>query len=187
MISALQVGLVVIDACSLINLCAADGSIEGLFRLGFTFHVSPIAQKEALFVRVKGTGPDAKVKQPLDLDAAIALGAIVVTPFSGVAEEALFVSLAGALDDGEAASCALATSRGIALLSDDGAARRVLTAHPYWGTVIDTPAVMKHWFDLAGIAQPMSGQLLRDIVERASFTVPKSHPLKAWWDSTRGP
>ncbi|MHB8946789.1 MAG: hypothetical protein ACYC6I_09705 [Bacillota bacterium] len=184
MSSALQAGPIAIDACSLINLCAANESIEGLFRLGFTFHLSPITQREALYVRVGGTGPNAKVKQPIDLSAAIALRAIVVAPLAGAVEQGLFVLLAGALDDGEAASCALAISRGIPLLSDDAAARRVLASNPYWGTALDTPAIMKYWFDAARIPQPMAGELLRNIVERASFTVPKSNPLKLWWDST---
>ncbi len=182
MTSALQPGPVAIDACSLINLYAASGSIQGLFGLGFKFHLSPVVQREALFVRVGGTGPDADQRQPVDIRSAIALGAIIVTPFSGPAEEQLFICFAQSLDDGEAAACALAVSRGIPLLSDDRAAIRLLTRPRYAATVLDTPAIVKYWFDAASVGPPAAGEIIRQIMQRASFTPPANHPLRAWWD-----
>ena len=64
----------VVDACSLLNLYAAEGAIDGLSRLGFRLAVVPQVRAETLFVyRVSR---DDGEKTPVNLEPFILAGAV---------------------------------------------------------------------------------------------------------------
>jgi predicted nucleic acid-binding protein len=95
------------------------------------------------------------------------------------AEVTRFVSLAGELDDGEAATLAIAEVRGFAVATDDRKARRVLTTLDPQPLVTSTAAILRAWAANRGAEEVR--RCLRLIERRASFLPPRSDPDTAWW------
>jgi len=58
----------VLDACSLLNLCAADPLLDDLVGLGARFHIVPQVRQEALFLR--GDDPGAPARVRVDIETA---------------------------------------------------------------------------------------------------------------------
>ncbi len=178
---------VVIDACSLINLYAVDGSFAALHALGMTFLVPPQVSKEALYIHADGAdrksaGASPMDRVPVDLCKPISSGHLSVVQLTEQ-ELARFVGFARLVGDGEAAACAVALARRLTILTDDRAAGRLVTGHG--GTLIDTPALLKWWFRAAGVDGVRARQVLTAITERASYAPASGHPLRKWWEAVR--
>jgi predicted nucleic acid-binding protein len=142
----------VFDASSLINvyssLCA-----EAILRAVFdTILIPREVEAESFFIRQPSPDDPAQlIHVPLDLAPLSRSGILTVVSLAQQSELNLFIRLVAILDDGEAASLALAASRGLPLVTDDRKAANI--AGDLDVRVITTPEVLKHWVDAASPAQ----------------------------------
>jgi hypothetical protein len=86
------------------------------------------------------------------------------------------------MDDREAATGALARSRGAILVSDDRKARQVFRP------VLDlrtTSEAIKAWADRMAPSPVELAQVLLDVETRARFRPGRSDPLFQWWELAR--
>ncbi len=95
----------------------------------------------------------------------------------------LMLSMAASLGAGEAASITLAHSRGLALATDDRAARR----HPLAQACrqVTTPELMRTWAEQGQPPPETIGHVLGLIETRARYRPPNHDPDTAWWEAHR--
>jgi predicted nucleic acid-binding protein len=136
----------VVDACCMINLCAAGDLPNRLSLLGGKWYVPSAVLTESLYVHFELE--DGTVdKSPIDLQALINDGTLLSCTAEPGEELDLYVGLATQIDDGEAMALAIAKSRGWTLSTDDRKAKRV--AGELSVAVLTTPELIKRWNDLA--------------------------------------
>lgn len=161
----------ILDACVCINLSAALGTDIGDMQATRGAIVPHVAQ-ETLFLHDEQG--DEKI------ETRVALQGVPIVQLTDD-ESARYVAFAARLDDGEAASLAVAATRGWTLATDDRAAIRQaqLTEPP---VQIATTAMLlrrhsqaAHW-DAARIAEAV-----RNVRDRAAFVPPRSDPEYHWW------
>ncbi|WP_295878458.1 hypothetical protein [uncultured Thiohalocapsa sp.] len=166
---------VVLDACCLINLAAADALETWLGELGLRWILPEAVLAEALFLR-RGAEPAADdvhsstadaAREPILLDPHIESGLLTVVRPETEAELAAYVALAAELDDGEAMALAIARCRSWQLATDDRKAIRL--AGEAGVLVLTTPAVLNRWVDRLG---PSAGEVRSALIairDRARF------------------
>lgn len=165
------------DASVLLNLLAADCVAEITAALDWQFAICPLVRNEAKRLRDAATGEMV----PVDIAPLIESGVLQILKLSGDNEQTLYVEQSVIVDDGEAMSIAIATSRKLELAIDDkqaiNHARRTFPDLKLW----TTPEIIKLWADTAGL----SPQRLRDVCAliqgRARYFPPNLHPLGIWW------
>jgi predicted nucleic acid-binding protein len=137
----------VLDACTLINLHACR-QMESIVA-SLSGHVM-IAEQVYDECRLDPFDPDDEIVERIDLARLIERGALtVVTPLTS-AELNTFAAFAINLDDGEAATLALAVHRGWSVVTDDRAAIRELAGRAPLFSTLD---LIKNWSDTLGIAR----------------------------------
>jgi hypothetical protein len=160
----------------MINLAATDHLPLIAQTTDVTFALARQAAAEVGYLRDLVDGDITLT--PIDLGSydGATMQTITLTP----AEYPLYVDLAGMVDDGEAATIAVAAKRGIPLATDDRKARRVCTelqlADP-----MRTLSVLHSYADMAGLQPAHLRNLLVKIRDRASFQPPRSDPDFKWW------
>ncbi len=162
----------------MINLFASDEFVNVLKQIEFACHVTEQVLAETLYVRSVGRGGEAEMRR-LMLDPHVDAGLVSVCTPSQPDELDLYVKIAADLDDGEAASIAIAALRKMTFATDDRKARRI--AEDTGVAVITTPELMKNWADKA---QPNSARVavaLRNIEENARFAPARDAPCQDWW------
>lgn len=173
-----------LDACSALNIFAS-GHAAAILRAPIrgqtvSYAIVNIVREETAFLRRGGNGDDADELDPIDWASIVSSGLIreeaAITPN----ELASFVALATQLDDGEALTLAVSNVRGYGIVTDERKAQRFLGSIAHLGT----PDLMHNWSTLNGVDAHILSVALRDIAERASFTAPRGHPLRTWWNDT---
>jgi predicted nucleic acid-binding protein len=165
-----------LDACVVINLTATDRLPHIAKTANVTFTLAHQAAAEVGYLRDLVDGEVTLT--PIDLGSydGATLETIALTP----AEYPLYVDLARTVDDGEAATIAVAAERGIPLATDDRKARRVCIelqlAEP-----MRTLGILHSYADMAGLQRAQLRRLLVKIRDRASFQPPRSDPDFKWW------
>lgn len=170
----------VLDACCLLNLRAGDMLDAIAAILGPPLIVAEAVGQEALFLRRGGGGEDADERDPLDIMSWVARGTLSIVSLEE-SELATFLAYAGQVDSGEAATCALATHRRLAVATDDRKARRLLGAHAPDLRLYSTLDLLKLWADSGGIAAVALARTLLAVRDRGNFLPPKADPLREWW------
>ena len=169
---------VVVDACCLINLCAAGELRERLSLIGGKWYIPTAVLAETLYLHVEQA--DGTIdKSPLDFQSFVDDGVLLSCDAEAGEELDLYVDLATRLDDGEAMALAIAKARSWKLSTDDRKARRV--ASELGVTVITTPEIMKRWTDSATPSADELTETLRRIELLARFFPTASDPLHSWW------
>ena len=96
------------------------------------------------------------------------------------AETALFVALAAEIDDGEAATLAIARERGLDVATDDRKARRV-AQRLNLPEPVRTSRLLHDYCSAANLPESEVAEVLRATEQRARFRPPVSDPLHPWW------
>jgi predicted nucleic acid-binding protein len=162
-----------LDACCVINLLASAREIAILTALPHRCGVvGRVLREEVLRL---GDTYGARSLQPL-ADQRL----LDVLELEGKEEEGTFIALAMNLDDGEAATGALAFHRSAILATDDAKAIRILTAAPYHLEIVGTPWLLERWHR-TGVASSEVRETLLRIQEIGRFLPPKRDPLREWW------
>jgi predicted nucleic acid-binding protein len=165
-----------LDACIAINLAATYRLPHIAQLIDVTFALASQAAAEVGYLRDIADGKP--VRTPIDLGqhAVDTLEIIELTP----AEYPVYLSLALEVDDGEAATIAVAAQRGLPLATDDRKARRLCTQLGI-PEPLRTLGLLRAYADAAELPQAQLRDLLGQIRDRASFQPPRSDPDLKWW------
>jgi predicted nucleic acid-binding protein len=167
-----------LDACVAINLAAAAGLDQIADALQVTFIIVSQAASEAGYLRdiVKGTA----VLTPINLDQFAPSETLEILELAP-GELALYLELASIVDDGEAATIALAIHQRTDLATDDRRARR-LCAERGLAEPARTVALLHAYGEAAHLTNDEIRQMLIRVRDRASFLPARSDPHLKWWN-----
>jgi predicted nucleic acid-binding protein len=167
-----------LDACVAINLAAAASLDQIADTLQVTFVIVAQAASEAGYLRdiVKG----ATVLTPIGLDKFASSETLEIRELAS-AELELYLELAAIVDDGEAATIALAIHHRIELATDDRRARR-LCAERSVAEPVRTVALLHAYSEAARLKNDEARQMLVQVRDRASFLPARSDPHLKWWN-----
>jgi hypothetical protein len=115
----------ILDACSLLNLYASQNIESILSSRGSQCCVVDLVQKDSLYIKKPSKETPGFEYEPVLLNPHIECGLIQILSLDTDAEKQLFVEIAANLDDGEAATIALAVLRNMNFVTDDRKAIRV--------------------------------------------------------------
>jgi predicted nucleic acid-binding protein len=168
-----------LDACVAINLAAADRIQHIAQAVDVTFTLARQAAAEVGYLRDLADGN--LIRTPIDLGqyAGDTLLIIDLTP----AEFTVYLSLAREVDDGEAATIAVAAQRGLKLATDDRKARK-LCSRLSLPEPLHTLALLRTYADAAALQHAPLRDLLIRVRDRASFQPPRSDPDYKWWQDS---
>lgn len=168
-----------LDACVAINLAATDRLEHIAQAIDVTFTLARQAAAEVGYLRDLADGN--LIRTPIDLGqhAGGTLLIIDLTP----AEFPVYLSLAREVDDGEAATIAVAAQRGLQLATDDRKARKLCTQLSL-PEPLRTLALLRTYADAAALQHAQFRDLLIRVRDRASFQPPRSDPDYKWWQDS---
>ncbi len=176
--------LEILDTCALLNLYATGRFDEMARSRSGSFAIADKVKGEAICIRKGGAGPDALDKIAVDLQPFIVSAVLCVLRLESSAEMNLFLHFAGVLDldDGEAATCAIAVERGGTVITDERKTTRILHQHFPTLTCISSLDVVKDWADKCAVPQGVLKSVLLDIRTKATYFPHSTHPLYLWWN-----
>ncbi|MFG1706694.1 hypothetical protein ACFLIM_26245 [Nonomuraea sp. M3C6] len=160
-----------------INLIASQ-EFDGIAAANdLTFVMVSEAAQEVSALR--STVDGERVVVPVSLAEHVRTGRLEITELAHD-ELALFVKYAAEVDDGEAATIAVAAARSMPLATDDKKAHRlcISTGLPQ---PVRTSALLRAYTERAGRTPKEISRLLRAIDEQASFVPPRVDPEQKWW------
>lgn len=171
-----------LDACVLINLFATDHVCEIARANNVRFVIVGEVADESFFLRSED--PSDTGRTPVNVladDVSECLEVIHLTED----EAGDFVALAARLDDGEAATLAVALTRALPMATDDKAALRVIGELEDSPAVLRTSDLLRTWAD-SGVSADEVAAALAAIESRASFVPGPHDPNVGWWHAGRG-
>ena len=178
---------IILDACCVMNLYASRKMGEIISAIAETVAVAVYVMKvEALTVyqESKRAAPDDK--EQIDLQPFIDNEVLIAAALESDAENAAFLEFATQrLDDGEAATMAIAVNRNWAVATDDRAARRISQNQYEHIQLVSTPELMRHWQDIKKPDPHILRHALLNTENRANYLVGRRHPLYEWWQSCK--
>lgn len=176
-------GSVLLDACVAINLIASGALLnECSLAFGRTFVMAELAAAETLYLADPSL-EDQQASRPLDLAALVRQGHVTILVLSESELES-FVEFASEVDDGEAASIAIARHRIPCFASDDRKARRVAALQGRGIEIIGTTGILRAWSEQPDRGPSEVATALRRVEERARFVPPRDDPHFAWWNES---
>lgn len=145
-----------------------------------------VKNEEALFVYQKSKRETPQERNAVDLSALIDQNLITVVHYESEAEKITFANLTShRLDDGEAATGAIAIHRNWALATDDRRTQRYFAQHFSHIQLISTPQLLKHWSDSVAPDTQVISEALIAIETRANYWVSQRNTLYRWWQSKK--
>jgi len=147
----------------------------------YQFAVVDVAKGEARSIRRGGQGEGAEQFEPVDWQPLVESGRIAVFSLSGDAEAATYVELLSRLDDGEAATLAVAIHRGFGVATDDRVARSLFAARAAHLSLFSALELLRQWCQLRQLSAEEIGMLLKKVRERGRFLPPRGDPFNSWW------
>jgi predicted nucleic acid-binding protein len=167
---------VVLDACVCINVAAAVPLRDVARLVARPVVVVTQAAAEALFLH--DIVDEEHVRTAIDLseleEVALEQG-----------EFATYAALARGLDDGEAASLAVAHHRGWSIATDGRAARRVARNLDPPADVVTTSVLLRTCAESLELDAEALAHLLGAVEARATFVPPRDDPNRDWWQTAR--
>lgn len=171
-----------LDTCVAINLSATDRLAVIASALDVTFLMVDQAAAEMGYLRDEIDGQLVQTRIPLE--EYFELGVVRAVTL-GDLEIATYVDLAAVVDDGEAASIAVALHRGLQMATDDRKARRVCAARGL-REPLRTLGILRAYVEAAKLSDEETRANLRRVRTRASFRPSRSDPNDKWWCSYVG-
>jgi predicted nucleic acid-binding protein len=161
-----------IDTCCMLNLCASGQLLNILQVIPAQAAIAQEVKQELL-----------KIENVIHFESVIAQGLLVAVDFESESEEEAFVNYAANLDDGEAATGAIAINRGWAIATDEKKATNFFSQESRSLKIISTPEIIKYWSEAAKIEQLTLNYVLREIQIKGRYMPSKNHSLKNWWQT----
>jgi predicted nucleic acid-binding protein len=169
-----------LDACVAINLAATDRLEDIADALQVTFVIAAQAEAEAGHLRDVRDGDP--VLTPINLRSLASGRALEIVELDP-AEFALYLEFAAVVDDGEAATIAIAIRRGPDIATDDRKARRLCTERKL-AEPVRTVALPRSYAQAADLGKGQVRELLTRVRDRASFLPPRADPDTSWWEGS---
>lgn len=171
--------LLLLDACTVINLFASRRMIEILQAQNQPAGIVEAVHRETVYVFKGGDGDDAREREPVDLSPVIASGTLwLVDPTDVELDDFIDLTLYFK-GDGEAMTIAVALARGWIVVTDDRKAIRVIAGRTQIRSSLD---LVKTWAETLAIGESDLRTVLHDLRARGHYTPGKEHPLRSWWD-----
>jgi predicted nucleic acid-binding protein len=173
--------VVILDACSTINLYATGRFIRILQDLKHEWYLPVAVTKKAKYIRqADPADPRKLVPVAIDLEGAWQANVLHECDCRDETELQLYVDLATKIrDDGESMGLAIAKCRGWHVVTDDRKARRIATELGI--PLFCTPELLKTWAELITIQEQEIAQVLHSIQTFATFIPNRSLPAHDWW------
>jgi len=169
---------IIIDACALINFYASGKFDSILQKQPAQAYIVEEVKSESLFIKNFAKSGEY---QPILLDHFLNTGLIKLVKLKTSAEKHLFVNLACQIDDGEAATLAIASSRKMQIITDDRKAIRVLKQEVPKVKQCSSLAIIKHWCESQSVSKKEIKKALKNIHECARYQPHHGHQLYDWW------
>lgn len=145
------------------------------------FVMTSVAAAEALWLAPLELGGDREI---VDVGGLVSSGAMAL--FDLLDDELnQFVSFAREIDDGEAATFAVATIRGLTVATDDRRAQRLAAAVVPPISVVGTTHLLRTWVDANGVTPDRVAEVVRSVERRASYVPRRDDAHFAWWVAHR--
>ncbi len=174
-----QVPALCVDACVLLNLYATSRVRELLLAQSRGLFVAQQVAGEALYV-MRRSAHGELVRELVDLQPEVAVDLITVATLRGVEVED-YVRHAATLDDGEAATVAIAQHRSAVIATDDRAAISYVSRTLPDLRVLQTSDLIRHWATANNVPDSDVGRVLIDIQQCARFVPHESDTNHQWW------
>jgi predicted nucleic acid-binding protein len=169
-----------LDACCLLNLFASGQGLNILKALPVQNVVTQIVRDDEL--KTLQTLDYGKNEGAEQFQLALSQGWLTVVDFETEAEAESFLNyIAENLDDGEAATCAIAFQRNWAIATDDKKAISFTKKEAPQIQIISTLALVKYWADQINPDLTELRLALDSIRVKSKYIPHKSHPLYRWW------
>ena len=171
----------ILDACALINLYASKFMSEIISSRPAQCYVVEQVLQESLFIRRPsdtGVGFD---KEPLALTSLFDSDQIRTVELQSEEEKGSFVNFALQIDDGEAATIAIAISRQMQVVTDDKKTIRLLKRETPGTACFSTLEVIKTWSEECLVGFDATKAALSNVLKYANYRPGKGHPLFEWW------
>lgn len=172
--------VLIIDACSVLNLYASRWMQDILGSTHSACHIASIVRQESQFVLKGGSGEDASEPELIDFTEILQSAILSIADLESEEEALLFIDLSTRLDDGEAMTIALAVIRGWTVVTDDRKAGRV--SLELGVPVLSSIELVSRWAAENGVADSVLRSCLGDIRHRARWEPRRNDPLRSWWD-----
>jgi predicted nucleic acid-binding protein len=167
-----------LDSCAVVNLYASAHFEAILSSLDGTAAIVDLVKGESQYVRSPRELGNEEFER-IHLDAAIANGLLQLHSLGSESEFELYLELGMRLDDGEAATLALAAFRSGTLITDDRKALSI--AQELSVPTLTTPDVVHRWANHKVVPAATLCQALENIRWRARYEPNRRHPLWSWW------
>lgn len=171
-----------LDACVAINVVASGADLDELADASSVrFVMTSVAAAEALWLAPLVPGGDREI---IDVGGLVSSGALALLDLLDD-ELNQFVSFAREIDDGEAATFAVATSRGLTVATDDRRAQRLASAIVPPISIIGTTQLLRTWVDVNGVPPDRVAEVVRSVERRASYIPRRDDAHFTWWVAHR--
>lgn len=172
-----------LDTCCIINLCAIQRSPVRLFaEFPFSWKIAKAVAQEEVSVRPHATAARHE-RLKIDLNPCFEAGVFDLCEPKTLQETALYVELAAEIDDAEAMSLAIASSRGWSLATDDMPAR--VAAARLKVKTFCTPQLLRMWADRNKIPHADVIDAIKSIEQLARYVPRYNLPDATWWKKIR--
>lgn len=173
---------VLLDACTGINLWATGVPLSDIAAAsGLRFLMTPTAAEESIWLAAADGGDH---RERIDIAREVALGNVELAHLDD-GELVRFVVLASQVDDGEAATLAVAESRNLRVATDDRRAVRVAAGLKPPVETIGTTSLVRAWSESPKAGSQRLSEILQRIEIRASYQPRSDDPNRAWWSAER--
>ncbi|MFT4039000.1 MAG: hypothetical protein QM692_12520 [Thermomicrobiales bacterium] len=172
--------VVLLDACSLINLYATGYLPEILAMVPARCVVTDVVMGEALFLRRHDKEGVADERVPIRLQPLLDTGLLSVVSSEDDDELLTYIDLTAEVDPGEAMTIALAVHRGWHVMTDDRKARRVVNERGI--ACVSSLELVRHWSAGSAISDAVLRGALQAIQQQARWKPGRVHPLADWWE-----
>ena len=174
----------VLDASCLLNLYATGCLREITLAFGGQVEVADyVMEREAIYTWQTDSTGTREEATPVDLTLLVEEGLIRVVRLEHPGEQETFVTLAALVDDGEAATAALALHRGCSVATDDRKARRVFGEFMPEVPLVSTLDLVKLWVDESRVPHDELRAAMDVMRDSASYVPGSRDPLFEWWAS----
>ena len=174
---------IILDACSLINFYASEFFDSILSSFKNQCCIVDQVNDESLFIRNPTDLPSKYYYKPIELQDSIQLGKLKLIKLETENEKKVFIKLAQRLDDGEAATIALAIEREMKVVTDDKKAIQIFCEEVPNIEILTTLDVIKFWYESSSINDEDVKLALSNIRVYANYLPTRNHQLFQWWSS----
>jgi hypothetical protein len=171
-----------LDTCVVLNLLASGVDLGELARAwGAHFAMTSVAASEVLWLDPLDHDGE---REQVEVAALAATGVLTLVTLDEL-ETASFVGFAASVDDGEAATLAVALHRQLRVATDDRRARRLAAAQVPPIGLVRTTDLLRRWAEGPEAAGPKPAEALRSVEARASYLPSRDDPHLLWWAALR--